>query len=42
MRFEMAIGLLLLVLVALLTGVSPAYEALQARQRLGYIGEIFR
>ncbi len=38
-RTEIAVGSLVLLMVGLMTGVSPAFEALQARQRLGYIGE---
>lgn len=38
-RTEMAVGSLVLLMVGLMTGVSPAFEALQARQRLGFIGE---
>jgi copper transport protein len=36
-RTELAIGLLVLAAVGLMSGVSPALEALQARQRMGYI-----
>ena len=38
-RTELAIGFLVLVMAGLMTGVSPAFEAVQARQRMGFIGE---
>ncbi len=37
-RTELVIGSLVLAMVGLMTGVAPAFEAMQARQRLGYIG----
>jgi copper transport protein len=36
-RFEMVLGILLLLAVGILAGVSPAFEALQARQEQGII-----
>jgi len=38
-RVEIGLGLLVLALVGLMTGVSPSYEAVQARQRAGFVGE---
>jgi copper transport protein len=38
-RTELVIGALVLVMAGLMTGVSPAFEALQSRERLGFIGE---
>jgi copper transport protein len=37
-RTEMFLGLLVLAAVGLMTGVSPALQALMARERLGYVG----
>jgi copper transport protein len=37
-RFELALGALLLAAVGVMTGVSPARDALLARQQMGYIG----
>jgi mono/diheme cytochrome c family protein/uncharacterized membrane protein len=38
-RTELAVGSLVLVFAALMTGMSPSFEALQARQRMGFVGE---
>jgi copper transport protein len=37
-RIELTIGFLVLALAGLITGVSPSFEALQSRQRMGFIG----
>jgi len=36
---ELAIGFLILAAAGLMTGVPPAFEAVQARQRMGFVGE---
>ena len=36
-RFELALGLLLLAAVGIMAGVTPALSAVEARQRMGYI-----
>jgi mono/diheme cytochrome c family protein len=38
-RTELVIGALVLAMAGLMTGVSPAFEALQSRERQGFIGE---